>query len=136
MPTIMTVYEDETYDMETFHADIKTTIYRKLNETAEKIMQGNVKEVYFMNPYVFVKYEDNLLDLTSKERLMKGSNEYLAFMKVDCDLNETEYVFDGEHITQMEYVAKQMRYGKKDKLDFGAVNLFPIIEAFKNCKDD
>lgn len=136
MPTIMTVYEDETYDMETFHADIKTTIYRKLNETAEKIMQGNVKEVYFMNPYVFVKYEDNLLDLTSKERLMKGSNEYLAFMKVDCDLNETEYVFDGEHITQMEYVAKQMRNGKKDKLDFGAVNMFPVIEAFKNCKDD
>ena len=67
---------------------------------------------------------------------MKGSNEYLVFMKVDCDLNETEYVFDGEHITQMEYVAKQMRYGKKDKLDFGAVNMFPIIEAFKNCKDD
>ena len=136
MPTIMTVYDDETYDMETFHADIKTTIYRKLNETAEKIMKGNVKEVYFMNPYVFVKYEDNLLDLTSKERLMKGSNEYLAFMKVDCDLNETEYVFDGEYIAQMEYVAKQMRYGKKDKLDFGAVNMFPIIEAFKNCKSE
>lgn len=67
---------------------------------------------------------------------MKGSDEYLAFMKVDCDLNETEYAFDGEYITQMEYVVKQMRYGKKDKLDFGAVNMLPIIEAFKSLKEE
>ena len=110
MPTIMTVYKDETYDLDTFHADIKTTVYRKVNETAEQILQGNVKEVYFMTTYVVVEYQDNLLNLTSKERLMKGSDEYLAFMKVDCDLNETEYAFDGENITQMEYVVKQMRY--------------------------
>ncbi len=136
MPTIMTVYKDETYDLDTFHADIKTTVYRKVNETAEQILQGNVKEVYFMTTYVVVEYQDNLLNLTSKERLMKGSDEYLAFMKVDCDLNETEYAFDGEYITQMEYVVKQMRYGKKDKLDFGAVNMLPIIEAFKSLKEE
>ena len=29
-----------------------------------------------------------------------------------------------------------MRDGKRDKLDFGAVNMFPIIEAFKNWKSE
>lgn len=134
MPTIMKIYQDDTYDLDTFHADIKTTFYRKINETAEEVLNGGVKEVYLMNTYVCVPYDDALQNLTSKERLAKGSVECLSFMKVDCDLNESEYVFEGEHIKQMEYIAHQVQHGKKEELDLGAINMLPIINAFKLLK--
>lgn len=134
MPTIMIVYQDGTYEMDTFHADIKTTIYRKINETARKILINEIKEVFTMIPYVCVDYEESLMKLTSKERLAKGTHEYLAFMKVDCELSQEEYVFDGEYISQIEYVAHQMKYGKLNKLDAGAVNMSPVVEAFKACR--
>ena len=131
MPTIMTVYQDGAYELDTFHADIKTTIYRKINETAEKILYNEVKEVFVMITYVFVDYEESLMGLTSKERLAKGTHEYLAFMKVDWELNEEEYIFDGEYIRQREYIVHQMKYEKQCKLNAGAVNMIPIVEAFK-----
>lgn len=37
MPAILTVYNDDTYDMDVFHADIKTTIYRKITEVSQLI---------------------------------------------------------------------------------------------------
>ncbi|MFR1723472.1 hypothetical protein [Emergencia timonensis] len=134
MPTIMTVYKDGTYELDTFHADIKTTLYRKINETAERILYNEVKEVFMMITYVWVDYDEGLMKLTSKERLAKGTHEYLAFMKVDCNLIEEEYVFDSKYIRQIEYIAHQMRYGKHDKLDLGSVNLTPIVESFKARK--
>ena len=135
MPTIMIVYDDGTYEMDTFHADIKTTFYRKINETAEKILNAHIKEVFVMNTYVCVNYDESLMRLTSKKRSSQGTHEYLAFMKVDCELNQEEYVFDGEYISQIEYIVRQMKYGKLNKLDTGAINMMPIIEAFRACKD-
>lgn len=131
MPTIMTVYEDGTYELDTFHAAIKTTFYRKINETAEKILYNEVKEVFVMITYIWVDYDESLMKLTSKERLTKGTHEYLAFMKVDCELNEEEYIFEGEYISQIEYIVHQMKYGKQNKLGAGSVNMTPILEAFK-----
>lgn len=134
IPTIMIVYQDDTYKMDTFHADIKTTIYRKINETSEVILNNEVKEVFVMFTYVWAYYDESLAGLTSKERQAKETHEYLAFMKVDYELNEEEYIFDGEYISQVEYIVHQMKYGKQNKLDAGAVNMTPIIEAFKACK--
>ena len=135
MPTIMTIYQDDTYEIETFHADIKTTMYRKINETAEKISCNDVREVFVMLTYVSIDYKDDLNNLTSKERLSEANNEYLVFMKVDCELNEEEYVFDGRYIRQIEYIAHIIKNGKQNKFNFGAVNMIPIIEAFKICKN-
>ena len=42
MPTFFIIYGDETYDIDTFHANIKTTFYRKINEIAERIEKENI----------------------------------------------------------------------------------------------
>ena len=135
MPTLMTVYNDETFEMDIFHTDIKTTIYRKINEIAKKIATEDVNEVYFMGTYVFVDYKDELLKLSSKERIARAQGEHLVFMKVDSNLNETECAFEEEHIHEMAYVFKQMQCGKKNQLDIGKLNMTPIITAFKNRKN-
>lgn len=134
MPTIMTVYQDNSYELDSFNSNIKTTLYRKINDTAKKILIHEVKEVFVMITYVQISYTDKLITMTSKERLEKSTNEFLAFMKVDSNLNEEEYLFDGKYINQNNYVAYMMKNGKKDKLVMGSNNMKPIIEAFKKCR--
>lgn len=37
MSTIVSVYDDKTFTIEMYTGDFKTTFYRKINETAEKL---------------------------------------------------------------------------------------------------
>lgn len=46
-------------------------------------------------------------------------------------MNENEYVFNGQHIRNMKYIANQMQFGKQNKLGIGSVNMKPIVDAFK-----
>lgn len=48
MLAIMIIYEDETYDLDVFASDIKTTFYRKINKSAQKIHSQNVRKVSLM----------------------------------------------------------------------------------------
>ena len=129
MPTLMTVYNDQTFSLDSFTADIKTIFYRKLNETAQRILREDVKEVYFMMVYVSVgaKY----MDKPSVERMAHKEEEFLTFMKVDCDLNEEEYIFEGNLLNDPQYIIATVLRGKKTRLDFGINNMRPIIEAFQ-----
>lgn len=129
LPTIMTVYSDKTFTLDSFTADIKIIFYRKFNEMAERIIEEDIQEVYVMMVYVCVSPKFG--DLPSVERIHYIENEFLTFMKVDCNLNEEEYVFDGKLLNDLQYIANTITYGKKSKLDLGINNMRPIIEAFK-----
>ena len=130
MPTIMTVYNDDTFSLDSFNANIKTTFYRKVNETANVIMSNNVREIYYMMVYVLCEYSEEKLLRSSKERLADGTVEFLVFMKVDSDLNEEEYVFEEKALSNQEHIAQQLKKGPKERLDFSVNNMAPIIEAF------
>lgn len=131
MPTIMTVYRDKTFRLDTFHADIKTTFYRKIKETADAILAEDIQEVYCMMTYVLCGLSEEFLGQTSKERLAQSAAEFLTFMKVDSDLNEEEYYFPDSVIGDLERTALHIRKGPKKTLDFGKKNMYPIVEAFK-----
>lgn len=135
MPTIMTVYKDDTFDIDTFHSSIKTTFYRKINEVADIVKGGDVKEVFVMMTYVFVDYDDTIMHLTSKERLLKGAKEYLVFMKVDFNLNEEEFVFDDNILNNREYIFKNLVNIRTKKLNIGVTNMMPIVQAFRTLKN-
>lgn len=53
---------------------------------------------------------------------------------VDCDLNEKECVFDGTRLADMNYIVNKFHNGIKNSLDYGKLNLAPIIAAFKTQK--
>jgi hypothetical protein len=131
MPTIMIIYKDDTFELDTFHSDIKTTIYRKINETSMRIITDEVQEIYFMITYVCLPPSSHLPNMTSYERMSYTESELLTFMKVDCELNEEEYVFEGEHLSCENYIINQMKNGSKKNLDVGKYNMLPIINAFK-----
>ena len=73
---------------------------------------------------------------TSKERAAIECKDMLVCVSVDQELNEMEYVFEGELLSKVEYVACVMQHGRKDKLEIGRLNMSPIIRAFEKCKQN
>lgn len=134
MPAIMVIYDDNTYDMDVFHADIKTTVYRKLNEVAKTIDSGDVKEVCFMSLYAVLPFEKDI-PVYSKERLQSAVSDILVVSSLDCELNEKEYVFDGKLMEDPQYVGYMMKSGLRNRLNVSRTNMLPVWRAFKNIID-
>ena len=130
MPAIMVVYDDETYDLDAFHTTMKTTMYRKIMETAHLVEKENVKEVCYMSLYSVFSIESKIPN-TSRERIQKSTSDVLVCASVDNCLNEKEYIFDGKAMENIDYVACVMENGMREKLDVSATNLFPIKCAFE-----
>ena len=40
----MLIFQDDTYEIEAWDADNKTTLYRKINEIAQQILREDVKD--------------------------------------------------------------------------------------------
>ncbi|MBQ3290518.1 MAG: hypothetical protein IJH50_14040 [Kiritimatiellae bacterium] len=133
MPVIMTVYGDGTYDMNVFHASIKTTMYRKINEIARHISSQDVKEVFYMSLYSYSHFHKELsVPATSKERIAASETDFLVCACINERLEEKEYVFDGREIDKPEYVAQIMKNGMTDSLHASRLNLHPIWQAFSD----
>jgi len=134
MPTFMVVYKDETFQLITFHADIKTTFYRKINEVAATIMSDDVQEVYYMMTYVSCDYTEENIQRSSKERMSLGTEEFLCFMKVDAELNEEEYSFASAVINNHEQLAKHLLKGPSKKLNLGETRAYlKTILPYSSC---
>lgn len=135
MPTIWNIYSDNTVTFDIFHSDIKTTTYRKINEAADNILKTDVKEVYCMMTYTLCNTAMLHSDMTSKERVQYGVEDYLVFMKVDELLNEGEYFFEASKLKDHMYIGHQLKFGRRERLELGRFNMQPIIEAFKKKRD-
>ena len=133
MPAIMVVFDDDTYDLDAFNATMKTTMYRKLNETARLVETANVTEVCYVSLYAVVALTPDA-PRTSHERIAQSTTDILICASVDKELNEKEYVFDGTCMERIEYVAHIMKNGLKRELGASAINLSPIKRAFKAKK--
>ena len=132
-PAILIAFRDGSFDLEAFQSSMKTTVYRKLFETAQIVKNEDVFEVCYMNIYLVASLNEERMHMTSKERQKLATSEIMACASIDCNLNEKEYVFDGEKLKEAEYVFLEMEKGYGHKLDITRSNLFPIWYAFK-CK--
>ena len=135
MPTLMIVYEDDTFSMESFQSDLKTTFYRKIHDITKIIKCEKVKEIYFMITYLVIMHCDGLNTMVAKERQEHASEELLVFMRVDSNLNEEEYHFEGSKMNRDDYIANVILHGKAPKLEYGKQNMTPIIKAFMKNLD-
>jgi len=131
MPALLVVYGDDTFDMDVFQADIKTTIYRKINEIAKSIAVSNIREVCFMTIYAVISVEKDM-PVVSRERIALAHSEILVIASVDSNLNEKEYVFEGDQMGNAQYIYKTINDGFSKKLSSSRVNLSPILRAFKS----
>ena len=130
MPVFMLIYDDDTFELDPFHSDIKTTMYRKINEVAQRIQKQNIKSVYFMSVYTICDFQPERLQMSSKERAGLAKDDILVFAEVDDELKTQECCFDGKMLQDKYYVADRLFNHVSNKLEMGKVNMIPIIQAF------
>lgn len=133
MPTFLIAYDDGTYDLDVFQSDIKTTMYRKINEIARRVMAENISQVCFVSLYALVAIDKNTPN-HSTERITKSTADYLVCASLDKDLNQKEYIFDGQKMNSVEYIADIMMAGYRNELSVSKRNMFPIWQAFDQKK--
>lgn len=92
-------------------------------------------EVYFMMVYVIVFPLAIQGYSTSAERMKHVDHEILVFTKINKDIEQEEYAFEGDKIKDNAYLKYQLTEGKKNQLYYSKGNMVPIIEAFKKKSD-
>ena len=131
MPTFMIVFNDGTFELDSFIGGLKTTIYRKINEVATRVAKEDIVAVYFMMTYTTLPLKEEYLQMTSKERLALGTEDVLTFMEVTITLSERECYFQQTKIQDKKYILNQL-FNHASSLNWGKMNMFPIVEAFKS----
>ena len=135
-PAFMLIFQDNTCEIDTFQSDNKTTLYRKIHETAQQILSENVKEVFFEYSMISIANTPSALRMTAKERQRVATEEWLVLLKIDHELNEEEYEFYVPGLKCPGYIRQQFLAGSRKELRNGRANMQPIIEAFKKKIDN
>lgn len=134
MPVIMIIYSDDSCSFEVFHSELKTTFYRKINETADEIRSDSVKEVFLLVTYIAItNISGELAKMTATERATLADQEYVVFIHIGDDLEETEYSFTPSQLNDPKYVFSTLCDSEKPSLDLSRINMMPIVEAFRMC---
>ena len=128
MSVFLIVYEDGTYDMDVFHTDIKTTLYRKIKEISEMIATQNIIQVCFISLYALTIADENTPHHSS-DRVKQSTSDCLVCASLDSKLEQKEYVFDGKKVEDPRYIDRTMRAGFSE-LNISKRNMFPIWRAF------
>lgn len=136
MPTCMIVYDDGTFNLNSFDSSIKTTTYRKFNEIADRIEIDGIVEVLFVSEMLTFDRNEEILRMTSKDRVSHKKSELLAFFVVRKNLSFDSRFFESEKIGSLE----------DSKSPFDAANPYigptlanymnPILANFRQLKDD
>ena len=135
MPTFMIIYDDDSFELDSYHSTLKTTTYRKINEVAEKVKTGNIKTIFFMMTYAAIRMCDISNDMVSVERAKQSYGEILAFAMIDNNLNMLECSFDEEDISNPGSLIDVIKNKTKLTLDNTSINLRPIVKAFVDCRE-
>lgn len=136
MPTFMIIYNDNTFDLKSFDGSIKTTMYRKINEVAERIKQDNVKAIFYVAEMLIYSYDESkyaeLLKMSSRDRSEYKTSELLCFFMLDKELAFKSYRFNSEEIENMEYIVSVLK--NPDINLSSALFLTPIRAEFEKQK--
>lgn len=129
MPTFMIIYDDNTFELISFTSSIKTTIYRKTNEIANRIEADNIKTVFFVTEMLsYSKISKELYEMDSTERATHKTSEMLCFFSLDKELHERMYDFESDKVHDDTYINERLQSQTEGKINFF---LHPIKNKFK-----
>jgi hypothetical protein len=105
MPTCIVIFKDDTFEINSFHSSIRTTVYRKFNEIANRIDKENIKGVFFVSEMRVYDTVD-VKHLDSYNRIKYVQKETLAFFMIDNELKINYHSYDMEKIKDQVYVTQ------------------------------
>lgn len=107
LPTCMILYGDDTFELVTFGFSIKTTLYRKFNEIADRIESDKIVSILFVTE-MYIYEKDKIENLDSRERIRHAESEILAFYMIDKYLAVRTHGYDTIQIDDFKYIATIM----------------------------
>lgn len=131
MPTVFTVYSDMELRMQSFDSSIRSTVYRKINETAKRIRSENIIAIFVIHECWAYPNKPEIFYKNYEERVATENpiSTFAAHM-IDADLNCYSYLFEESKIESREYVLKTVNDTKK--LTNPQIFMSPIYQAFVN----
>lgn len=129
MPTCFITFNDQTMQFMSFESSIKTTVYRKLNEIANRIETEGIVGVYYVGEMYNYQNVEQILNLESRERVKYKSSESLMFFECKLDGTLRSYSFESEKIDDDIYIASILRENDKKHNNIAFMN--PVINEFK-----
>lgn len=134
MPTCFLVFNDGTMQFISFNSSIKTTLYRKLYEIANRIEKEGITAVYYVGEMYNYYNVEQALRMESRERIKNNNGESLVFCETKDDLTTSTYSFDSEKIDQMNYIITVLNSeaNTTDNLRF----MTPVIKEFKRLNKE
>lgn len=129
MPTFFALFSDQTMQFMSFDSSIKTTVYRKLYEVANRIEKEEIVDVMYVGEMYGYADRQQIINMEARERIEHATSELLVFFKTDQELNTRSYAFDTAHIDDMEYIISVLdgADNQMNKLAF----MIPVINEFE-----
>lgn len=131
MPTIFTVYSDMKLRMQSFDSSIRSTVYRKINETAKRIESEDIIAIFVIHECWAYPNKSEIFYKNYEERVAtENPISIFAAHMIDADLNCYSYHFEESKIESREYVLKTIN--DTMKLTNPQIFMLPIYQAFVN----
>lgn len=128
MPTFVIIYNDMTYNLDSFFAFTKATFYRKINEISKMIKEQDVIAIILVRELLtYYSQNSDIYNQTYEQRIKNSTNEYLSFTIIKEDKKERSVNLDTNNIEDMSYVLNSIQ---KNNNSFFDITLQPIREAF------
>lgn len=112
-----------------FDSSIKTTVYRKIYEIANRIEKEGIVDVQYVGEMYIYKNNKEILNLESRERIQYKNSESLIFFKSSYDLINSSYAFDSAMVDDMEYIVSVLAKKKNEFKNIAFMN--PVINEFR-----
>jgi len=124
MPTFYMFFSDDTMQLDSFEALSKATIFRKLSEVREKVLDEGLIRVL----YVGEIFSSTIDYLRHEDRMKNATNEFLHFVEVDMDLNLNEILIPS---MDQDYDLLSVMMQHSEKSDSNSRFTNNIINSFK-----
>lgn len=130
MPTIFIFYNDDTFAIDSFLSESKSTMYRKINTVASNIDKDSIVAVFVVwESYVMSLNKTNMKERYDK-RVENAEKTMLCFYSIDKSLNEKSVYIDSDLIVDNENLPKiiqnaisnissKMKWGQYSSLRYG-----------------
>lgn len=128
LPTILILYSDNTFKINSFGYSIRTTLYRKFVEIAKRIEVERIVDIIFVTEMLQYNLSE-VKNLSSRERVKYAKNELLAFFMVDNELKIKCHMYDTMQIDDFNYIFSVM-FTKKQDQDLPSF-MYPVFKEFE-----
>lgn len=137
LSTFFIEYEDNTYQMITFSASLRTTMYRYINRVSKMVFDGDIANIYLVTETIGYQGVDNkhlsdFLQLNFEERKPYRTVTYLTFYKVTSAGGIYPIMIDTDNLIDSLSVSAVIgKIKTTEQPRQVSIMMTPIVDSFK-----